>query len=65
MPAASVTAPMANALTFMLATAAGSARMAPMGPPSAGAAPRNGSVWISMTMTPIPDMNPEMTACGV
>ena len=27
--------------------------------------PRKGSVWITMMITPMPDMNPEITEYGV
>ena len=56
---------MARALTLISATASGNARSAPIAPPDAAGAPRNGMVWINMMMTPMPDMNPEMTTCGV
>ena len=49
---------MARAWKLRSASAAGSARIAPSGPPSAVGAPRNGRVWISITMMPMPDMNP-------
>ncbi len=54
---------MASALKLTLPIAAGSAFTDSIGPPAEGA-PRNGSSWIRMMM-PMPDMNPEMTACGV
>ena len=64
-PTASVTDPMAKAPVSMALTAAGSARAAPIGPPVAPEAPNNGNACISTMMTPIPDMNPETTTCGV
>ena len=65
MPAASVVAAMATALTFRSLNASGHARTAPIGPPVAVAAPRNGSVWMRMMMTPMPDMKPDITEYGV
>ena len=64
-PTSSVASAMAKALMLALASASGSARRVPIGPPSAVVAPRNGSVWISITITPIPDMKPDTTTCGV
>ena len=64
-PMASVTTAMTRALTLRFASASGSARSAPTAPPEAVGAPRNGSVWISMTMMPMPVMKPETTTWGV
>ena len=64
-PTARVTAPMASAPVWTSLAAAGSARTAPMGPPVAPEAPSRGSVCISTMITPMPDMNPETTTCGV
>ena len=62
---ARVSTPTPTALGFALTNASGSARIAPIGPPGAGARPRNGRLWIMMMMMPIPDMNPEITTAGV
>ena len=64
-PTRSVARAMAKALMLASAKADGSARSVPSGPPSAVGAPRNGRIWISITMTPMPDMNPDTTTCGV
>ena len=52
---------MAKALLLISATATDNAPIAPKAPPEAVGAPRKGKLWISMMMTPIPDMNPETT----
>ena len=52
---------MANALRSKLLTASGQARTAPSGPPSAKGAPMKGRVCNRMMITPMPDMNPDMT----
>ena len=62
---ASVTAPIATALALMSPSASGNARIAPTAPPGTTGVPRNGKTWITMMMMPMPDMNPEMTTCGV
>ena len=62
---ARVTAATANASAFTLAIASGNAATAPIGPPGAVGAPRNGMAWIRMMMMPMPDMNPETTTYGV
>ena len=62
---ARVTAPIVNASVFIPAIASGSAPAAPIGPPGAVGAPRNGIAWMRKMMMPIPDMKPEMTTYGV
>ena len=64
-PTIRVAAAMARALKLTSRSASGNARTAPIGPPSAVGAPRNGRIWINITMTPMPDMNPDTTMCGV
>ena len=56
---------MTKASAFMPATASGRAAAAPIGPPGAAGAPRNGMAWSRKMMMPMPDMNPEMTTYGV
>ena len=65
MPTARVTTAMASALKLTLRIASGHACTAAIGPPVGTEAPRNGSVWSSMMMIPMPDMNPDMTEYGV
>ena len=61
MPTARVTAAIAKEFGLMSLITSGHERTAPIGPPSATGAPRNGRVCSSMIITPMPDMNPDMT----
>ena len=56
---------MARALKLIPAMASGQALIAPIGPPLAASAPRNGIVCSKMMIMPMPDMNPEITEYGV
>ena len=56
---------MARALKLIPAMSSGQALMAPIGPPLAASAPRNGIVCSKMMIMPMPDMNPEITEYGV
>jgi hypothetical protein len=51
----------ARASGFSMAGTSGHARIEPSGPPGAVSMPKNGRVWMTMMMMPIPDMKPETT----
>ena len=61
----SVASAMPSALKWMSLNASGQPRIAARGPPSAPLWPTKGRIWIRMMMTPMPDMNPEVTEYGV
>ena len=64
-PTARVTAVTANALALKSPNASGQARTAPGAPPEATGDPSMGRVCMRMRISPIPDMNPEITEYGV
>ena len=60
-PTPRVTNAMASALKLTLSIAPGQARIDPSGPPVSTDAPKNGRVCTRITITPMPDMNPDIT----
>ncbi len=56
---------MEKALRSTLRSASGQAKTMLAGEPDAPEPPRNGSVCSNMMITPMPDMNPDITEYGV